>query len=123
MLVRASDAVVFGEAHATFTGLAAPSRGSAETSVWRVTLKPGAPALEHSMDREEVFVGLAGRARASVGGTVFEVGPGDALIVPAGQLFGLANPTEEPFEAIAVLPVGGRAMVVGGEAFVPPWAE
>jgi hypothetical protein len=43
--------------------------------------------------------------------------------VPAGQTFDLANPYDEPFEAVAVMPVGGRATIPGDEPFVPPWAE
>jgi hypothetical protein len=46
---------------------------------------------------------------------------GDALIVPAGQRFSLANPTAELFEAVVVLPVGGRALLADGAPFAPPW--
>lgn len=73
------------------------------------------------MDREEVFVALSGRGEATVGGKVHPMGPGDALIIPAGESFGLANPGEEPFEVIAVLPVGGLAVMPDGESLVPPW--
>ena len=38
-------------------------------------------------------------------------------------MFDLANPYEEPFEAVAVMPVGGRATIPGEAPFVPPWAE
>jgi quercetin dioxygenase-like cupin family protein len=106
-----------------FTGLASPSRGAKETSVWRVRLAPGTPAAEHSLDREEVIVALAGRAVASLDGARHEVGAGDALVVPPHEAFSLANPYTEPFEAVAVLPVGGRARIGDGEPFTPPWAE
>jgi quercetin dioxygenase-like cupin family protein len=106
-----------------FTGLASPSRGTRETSVWRVRLGPGTPPTEHSLDREEVIVALAGRAVASLDRTRHEVGAGDALVVPAHQAFSLSNPYSEPFEAVAVLPVGGRARVGDGEPFTPPWTE
>jgi quercetin dioxygenase-like cupin family protein len=109
--------------HALFTGLASPSRGATETSVWRVTLVPGAAPAEHRLDREEVIVALAGRALASLDGVEHEVGAGDALIVPPHQLFSLANPFDDPFDAIAVLPIGGKAQMTGGEPFTPPWAE
>ena len=105
------------------TGLAAPSRGARESCVWRLSLAPGAPGTVHSMDREEIFVALAGRARVSLDGRSHELGPGDTLIVPAGQAFALENPGPEPFEALAVLPVGGRACLPAGEPFAPPWTE
>lgn len=106
-----------------FTGLASPSRGARETSVWRVKLAPGTPAVEHSLNREEVIVALMGRAVASFDGVPNGVGAGDTLIVPPAVAFSLANPYTEPFEAVAVLPVGGRARVGDGEPFTPPWAE
>jgi quercetin dioxygenase-like cupin family protein len=102
-------------------GLAAPSRGARETCVWRLVLAPGAPGAVHSVDREEIFVGLSGRASATLDGVTHDLGPGDTLIVPAGHAFALANPTGEPFEALAVLPVGGRATLATGESIAPPW--
>jgi hypothetical protein len=36
--------------------------------------------------------------------------------------FRLDNPGDVPFEAISVLPVGGRAMLPGRAPFTPPWA-
>jgi quercetin dioxygenase-like cupin family protein len=105
------------------TGLAAPSRGATETSVWHLVLEPGAPGVEHSMDREEVFVAVAGRALATVGGGEAPLAAGDALVVPAGRRFSLAHPSAEPFRAVVALPVGGRASMPGQAPFVPPWAE
>ena len=105
------------------TGLAAPSRGAAETSVWHLVLEPGATGVAHSMDREEVFVAVAGRALATVGDEETPLAAGDALVVPAGRCFSLANPSAEPFRAVVALPVGGRASMPGQAPFVPPWAE
>jgi hypothetical protein len=47
---------------------------------------------------------------------------GGAVIVPADTDFALANPYEAPFRAVAVLPVGGAA-VMDGDTFVPPWVR
>jgi quercetin dioxygenase-like cupin family protein len=107
----------------TVTGFAAPSRGATETSLWMIELAPGAPATPHTMDREEVFVALAGRATATVAEREHDVSAGEALIVPAGETFALANPHGEPFRAVVALPVGGRARLADGDAFTPPWAE
>jgi quercetin dioxygenase-like cupin family protein len=103
------------------TGLAAPSRGATETCAWRLTLEPGHDGVAHEVDREEIFVALRGTAAATVEGVTHTVGAGDALIVPAKTVFTLANPYGEPFEAVAVLPVGGLARFPGGEPFPPPW--
>jgi quercetin dioxygenase-like cupin family protein len=109
--------------HLSVIGLAAPSRGARETCVWRLELAPGAPGVPHAVDREEIFVVLAGRGQATLGAQVTEMGVGDTLIVPAGETFALANPGSDPFVAMAVLPVGGCALVPGAEPFVPPWAQ
>jgi len=122
-LILATKAPVFKLPFLAVTGLAAPSRGAAESCVWQLTLEPGAPGAIHSVDREEIFVALSGRAQATIGDEVHEVRAGDALIVPAGSAFALSNEGPAPFVAIAVLPVGGRAAMPGGDAFTPPWAE
>ena len=75
------------------------------------------------MDREEVFVAVAGHALAMVDGAETPVHAGDALVVPAGRRFSLANPSAEPFRAVVALPAGGRASMPGQAPFVPPWAE
>jgi quercetin dioxygenase-like cupin family protein len=107
---------------AHFTSLATPSRGSADTSVWRVSLAPGHPATPHELTREEVFVVLAGRARVQLGGQAFDVVAGDTIVVPRNTPFALAAVGTEPFDAICCLPVGGEARMPDGSCFVPPWA-
>jgi mannose-6-phosphate isomerase-like protein (cupin superfamily) len=121
-LIKAATAPLFQLPGLTVNGLAAPSRGSAETSVWRLTLSPGAPAVPHSVTREEIFVALSGQATATVNGETHLVAAGDTLVVPPGETFDLANPGGEPFVALAVCPVGGQAVLPGEAPFVPPWA-
>jgi quercetin dioxygenase-like cupin family protein len=122
-VIRGATAPTYDLDHARFTGLAAPSRGSRENAAWRVSLAAGAPALPHSLDREEIIVAVSGAAVAHLDGEKQEVAAGDAIVVAAGQPFALENPHGEPFEAIAILPAGGRAAFPDGEPFVPPWAE
>lgn len=122
-LITAADARSFALPGLTVLGLASPSRGARETAVWRLTLTPGAPGATHSVDREEVFVAVAGAAQATVGGLEARLEAGEALVVPPGVEFSLANPYDEDFEAVVALPVGGQARMPGGEPFVPPWAE
>ena len=123
-VVRAHQAPQFQLPGVTFTGLAAPSRGSRENCVWRVSVAPGTAGTAHVLDREEIFVALSGRALATVGVEQWPVGPGDTLIVPAGQTFSLANNGSESFDAIALAPHGVQVrMLPGGATFAPPWTQ
>src|SRR5262245_47241073 len=76
---------------APFTSLATPSRGSTDTSVWSVEIAPGTPATPHSLTREEVFVVMEGTASVRIAGRADEALAGDAIVVPAGLEFELAN--------------------------------
>jgi mannose-6-phosphate isomerase-like protein (cupin superfamily) len=122
-VIRAENAPTFSLPGLSVTGLAAPSRGARETSVWRLSLLPGAPGALHSVDREEIFVALTGSAIATLGEQRLELKAGDVLIVPAGQPFSLANPGPDRFEAIALAPVGVKATLEQGVPFAPPWTE
>jgi mannose-6-phosphate isomerase-like protein (cupin superfamily) len=121
-IIKSCDAPRFELHGAVFTGGASPSRGARESCVWRVAIAPATPGTEHSVDREEVFVVTAGRAHAVVDGHIHDLASGDILVVPPDTSFSLANPHPEPFEAIVVFPVGGKARLPSGDAFVPPWA-
>ena len=106
-----------------FTSLATPSRGSQETSVWRVDIAPGTPATPHSLTREEVFVVLDGEATVEIDGVGDVAGPGDAIVVPAGVEFALANDGDQPLRLLCCLPVGGQGRIADGDPFTPPWAQ
>jgi mannose-6-phosphate isomerase-like protein (cupin superfamily) len=121
-IIKSSIAPSFDVHGVRFTGLASPSRGASETSVWRVAIAPATPGTRHTVDREEIFVAIGGRAVVELGDETTELAPGDALVVPSNVPFSIANPHAEPFEAVVALPVGGRATLPGGEPFVPPWA-
>jgi quercetin dioxygenase-like cupin family protein len=109
--------------HITVRGYAAPSRGSAETCMWRLTLAPGVPPWIGKVDREEIFFVLSGSAFVSLDGTAHKLAAEDVLIVPPHVTFGIGNPHDEPLEMVAALPVGGRGYVDGEEPFVPPWTR
>jgi mannose-6-phosphate isomerase-like protein (cupin superfamily) len=79
--------------------------------------------VAHSVDREEIFVALAGCAVATLGDERIELRAGDTLIVPPGQMFSLGNPGPDAFDAVAIAPVGIRARMLTGESFAPPWTE
>jgi len=122
-LIRREDAPVFNLPGLTVAGFASPSRGAAELSTWRLELAPGTEGVEHSVDREEIFMALSGNAVARLGGKEIELRPGDALIVPPGKAFSLGNPGSIAFSAIAVAPAGIRARMGESASFSPPWTE
>lgn len=107
---------------ARFTSLATPTRGSTDTSVWRVEISPGHPATPHELTREEVFIVLAGRARVRLGREVSDAAAGDAIVVPAHTLFEIDVLGDEPLQAICCMPVGGTARLSDGTTLVPPWS-
>ncbi|WP_028059910.1 cupin domain-containing protein [Candidatus Solirubrobacter pratensis] len=119
-VITPEEAPTFDAPGATITGLASPSRGSADTSAWRVRLAPGHASPLHSLDREEVFVVLEGELTARYATHDERVGAGGALIVKPGAEFSLIA-EDGPAEAVCMLPVGGTALL-DGERIVPPWA-
>jgi quercetin dioxygenase-like cupin family protein len=122
-VVRAADAPTFDAHGATITGAASPSRGSTQTSLWRVNLAPGSQVPGHILDREEIFHALGGTLVATVDGEQQTVQAGDTLIVQPGAVLQIAVPDSASFEAVVVLPVGALArFAAGGEPFTPPWA-
>ena len=122
-IIKRSEAPVFSTPGASFTGYAAPSRGSSQMSMWTVELEPGSSGGLHQMDCEEVFLGLEGSAVAVVDGEEHALEAGDCLILPAGTPFRLTVPGDEPFRALACIPVGGTATLLPeGATIAPPWA-
>ena len=122
-VVSPSKTSTFDIPGVTFTGLAAPSRGARENAVWRVRMLPGTPPNPHRLTREEVIVAVSGNARVLIDGVESELPEGSAVIVPPDTEFSLFNPGQTMFEAIAVLPVGGKAILPDAPPFTPPWAE
>jgi len=123
-IIKRTDAPVFDAPGVSWTGYAAPSRGASQVSLCRVELAPGTTSPLHEMDCEEVFLGLEGRAVATVDGAEHAIGAGDCLILPAGTPFTFDVPEDGPFRALACIPAGGRAtMLPDGTTIVPPWAQ
>jgi quercetin dioxygenase-like cupin family protein len=121
MLFR-SDAPTFSLPGICFTTLSSPRRGARENAVWEVTVDPGVAGSPHRLTREETFVALEGSAVVEVDGQRHELAAGSALVVDAGQTLSLSNAGPQPFRALAVLPVGGQAVIGDGPAFTPAWA-
>ena len=122
-VIRAAEAPVFELPGVTFTGLAAPSRGSAGLCTWRLSVSPGLQSPEpHTLDHDEVFVVTSGRIRLTPDGD--PAGPGDAVVVPAGHPIQLVNPDPSPAEVIVAIRAGftGKA-ADGSDIATPPWAQ
>lgn len=121
-IIREQHAPRFDEEGVHVTGLAAPSRGCATVSAWRVVLEPGAGSPEHELTSDEAFVALRGTASVRLDGEDARVAAGDCLVVAPGRAFSIRNDGPEPFEAVCCMAAGGRAVVAGQGGFVPPWA-
>ena len=119
-VITPEDAPTFDAGGATITGLASPSRGAADTAAWRVRFSAGHASPPHSLDREEVFVVLAGALTARYADRQETAPAGGALIVPPHTEFALVAETGEA-EAVCTFPVGGTALL-DGERITPPWA-
>jgi quercetin dioxygenase-like cupin family protein len=78
------------------------SRGARGVSLLRGWLEPGARHSLHTHDMEEVVVFLSGRGVVSMDGEQFEVGSGDAILIPAGVPHSTWNPApDEPVHFVA----------------------
>jgi mannose-6-phosphate isomerase-like protein (cupin superfamily) len=105
-----------------FTGLASPSRGSAELCTWRLSIEPGFASPDaHTLDRDEIFMVVSGSVSLSPGGTA--VGPGGAAVVQAGAPILVSNVGDGPAEVIVAISAGFNATLQDGtEVGTPPWA-
>lgn len=121
-VIRASTAPRFQLPGVEFTGLASPSRGSADICTWRLTVQPDRPIDEpHTLDQDEIFMVISGSVRATPGGE--PLGPGDAVVVPAGSPIQLVNLGDSPAELHVAIRAGFTATTAGGEKLSPPWAR
>ncbi len=105
-----------------FTGLASPSRGSADVCTWRLTLEPGLTSPEpHTLDRDEVFMVTRGAIRLSPDAAA--VSSGDVAVVRAGTPIQVANVGEGEAEVVVAIAAGFTAAAADGSAIgTPPWA-
>ena len=121
-IIRGADAPRFQLPGAEFTGLASPSRGSADLCTWRLTVAPGRDEPEpHTLDQDEVFMVLSGTVRVTPGGP--ELGPGDAVVVPADGPIALVNTGDAPAELYVAIRSGFVGTMADGTKISPPWAQ
>ncbi|GAA3861529.1 hypothetical protein GCM10022243_29610 [Saccharothrix violaceirubra] len=109
-------------AAATMTALAGPSRGSAELSTWRVRMSAGTESPPHVVDRDQVWMPVAGTFAFTTPDGSAEVTAGQAVVVAAGEERRFRT-VDGPAEALVCMHPDGRAGVVGsGESHPLPWA-
>jgi mannose-6-phosphate isomerase-like protein (cupin superfamily) len=121
-VIRAAEAPRFQLPGVEFTGLAAPSRGSAGLCSWRLTVDVGLVGKEsHTIDRDEVFMVLSGTVRVTPDGET--LGPGDAIVVPAGEPIQLSNLGDTQAELYVAITAGFTGTLADGTAITPPWAQ
>jgi uncharacterized RmlC-like cupin family protein len=120
-ILRAADAPRFEIPGVTFVGMASPSRGSDQLCTWKIIVAPNHESgAAHTLDRDEVFMVLSG----SIGVAGEVLGPGDVLVVPAGDDIEVSNPGEVPAEAMVAIPAGFTATMADGTPIgTPPWAK
>jgi mannose-6-phosphate isomerase-like protein (cupin superfamily) len=121
-VIRAAEAPRFQLPGVEFTGLAAPSRGSAGLCTWRLTVDAGLVGKEsHTIDRDEVFMVLSGIVQITPDGE--KLGPGDAMVVPAGEPIQLSNLGDTPAELYVAITAGFTGTLPDGTTITPPWAQ
>jgi quercetin dioxygenase-like cupin family protein len=121
-IVRSKEAPTFDLDGCIVTGLAAPARGSVESTTYKVTLPSTGALPQHRHDHEEVFYVASGSVTAVLDGVELEAGPGDAVIIPAGALHHAAARTVGA-EIIVAMPSGTRFIRPDGGETVPPWGR
>ncbi|NUT31970.1 MAG: cupin domain-containing protein [Hamadaea sp.] len=121
-IVSATEARTVTTAAAVMTAYAAPSQGSAELCNWRVTMRPQTTGPVHAIDREQLWTVLAGTLTVAAAGTVATAGPGQTVILPAGQDRQITS-GDESVDVLVCMAVGGRATVPDAEPVPLPWAQ
>jgi mannose-6-phosphate isomerase-like protein (cupin superfamily) len=121
-VIRAAQAQRFRLPGVEFTGLAAPSRGSAGLCTWKLTVDTGHGGDEpHTIDRDEVFMVLSGTVQVTPDGD--KLGPGDAVVVPAGEPISLTNLGSGAAELYVAITAGFTGTMADGTTIQPPWAQ
>ncbi|GLZ76923.1 cupin [Actinorhabdospora filicis] len=121
MRLSPSDAKNHAIGTTSALSLAVPSRGTKELAVWITTLAPESVGVDHTVDREEIFIVQSGRVTAWLGGESFDLEPGDAFVITANTPTHIDNPTTEPAVLTAITTAGVKAQA-GGKEVIPPWS-
>lgn len=121
-VAKGAQAPAFEREGITARSGAVPSRGSTELAAWSIEIAPGAKSAPHSVDREEIFVVIAGELSARIDEEDFSAGEGDTLIVKPNTPFQIFNRTSNPVRAVCITSAGMQA-TIGEQVITPPWSR
>ncbi len=105
VVVAAADLPPLEGAHGAIPGrhlLEGARFGLAHLTLVLGETAPGGEARLHRHDCEELSIAHARRGTSTVGETVVEGGPGDAVLIPSGVPHRYANRAQEPLRHTAV---------------------
>ncbi|MEU8586381.1 cupin domain-containing protein [Streptomyces sp. NPDC048664] len=121
-VVHPREAVTHEMHGARFVSYVTPRTGGRELCAWRGELPAGLRAPLHTVTREEVFHLLSGELLVTLDGRTERIAAGDTVIVNAGTLFGVENPTAETAVSWVTTSLGLEAELADGTRITPPWA-
>ena len=121
-VARAEDHPSFELAGNPIPGFASPSRGATECILYRVEVPPSGGLPAHRHDHQDVFTVAAGGGTMFIDDEVHQIGPGDAVVVPAGALHRLEAGADGAAIVVTML-AGTRFIREDGSSTVPPWGE
>lgn len=119
-VARSADDPTFELQGSRITALAAPSRGAAETIMYRISVPPEGALPAHRHDHEEVFHLVSGSLTWVGDGEEHAIEAGDTVMISAGVLHH-AFTAGEPAVMLVAMPAGTLFLPEGGEGGVPPW--
>jgi quercetin dioxygenase-like cupin family protein len=120
-ILRFADAPEFDLAGIRIRGFASPSRGSTETTTYRLDVPGGRRFPEHTHDHEEVSHVVSGRWVVSIEGRESMLGAGDTVVIPAGVTHGSSTPEGAEAVILTSMPVGTVLIRPDGERVSPAW--
>jgi quercetin dioxygenase-like cupin family protein len=107
---------------AVMASLAGPSQGSTQLSTWRVRMAAGHESPVHTIDRDQVWMPLAGTFTFEVDDESSQVSAGQAVVVPAGVVRRF-HTADGPAEALVAMQADGQAATPDSEPRPVPWAR
>ena len=122
-LVRLADTRPVVTPAATMRTYASPSGpAAAPLAVWRTEMAGDAAGPVHTVSEDQVLVVVEGRIEVLIGDDELVLGPGDAVVLPAGAARRLTAGAEGAVALVASL-AGATARMGDGDPVPVPWAR
>ena len=118
-----AEATLFETPNARMWTYASPDVNGSALAVWRTEMDPGAAGPWHTVDTQQVLVGLEGEVTVAVDGEERTLAAGDALTLPAGTERQVSNRGERPAATLTCAQPGANATPRGKEPVPIPWAR